>query len=112
MEITNPQYFVEQMKYAHEIGDKSLLECLGRLAYYESGKCEDHPDGWPYDDSRCCSQVHIHKDFDDHSFVWSWVDRNGKLIMNGGLIFHGTPGSPDTSHSVTLDRTYGWSIHT
>lgn len=112
MKITNPQYFAEQLEYAREIGDNTLFDCLKRCAFWEQGKCEDQPEGWPYDDSRYGSEVNIHKDYDKHSFYFEWMGKDGRLIMNGGIIFHGNPGEPDTSHSVTLDRQYGWSIHT
>lgn len=112
MKITNPQYFAEQLEYAREIGDNTLFQCLKRIAYWEQGKCEEQPEGWPYDDSRYDSEVHLHQDFDPHSFYFVWVDKNGNRIMNGGIIFHGTPGEADASHSVTLERHYGWSIHT
>lgn len=106
-------YLLEELEYANSIGDKSLRKCLDRLVYWETGKCEDQPDGWPWGHHYYNCKVHLHKDnYDKHSFYFVWCDKDGNRIMNGGIIFHGNPGEADNSHSVTLERTYGWTIHT
>lgn len=113
MIIHDSTYMFQQIQYAQSIGDKSLVEGLKRLAYYETGVSEENPDGYAPDHSYFGSRVEICPDgCDEHSFYWVWIDSAGKRIMNGGLIFHGLPGEPDKSHSVTLDRAHGWQIHT
>lgn len=87
------------------------MKCLKRLSEWETGAHTETGE-WPIGDYRRYSKVRIHKDYDEHSFYFSWDAEDGRRILNGGVIFHGNPGEPDKSHSVTLDRTYGWSIHT
>lgn len=105
-------YLLKELEYANSINDKSLANCLKRLAYYETGKCEERPDGYEWGHAYYNCKVHLHKDYDEHSFYWVWEAQDGRRIMNGGIIFHGNPGEADKSHSVTLERTYGWTIHT
>lgn len=64
-------------------------------------------------------RVRLWKDFAPFSFYFVIEAKNGddwKRFMNGGLIFHGPhdgngSGSAPT-FAVTLESTYGWSIHT
>lgn len=113
MVIHAPAYMFQEIQYAQSIGDKSLVEGLKRLAYYETGVSENNSDGYAPDHPDFGSHVEICPDrCDEHSFYWVWINKDGKRIMNGGLIFHGLPGEPDKSHSVTLDRAHSWQIHT
>jgi hypothetical protein len=60
--------------------------------------------------------VELYTDFAPMSFYWVELATNGKVYMNGGLIYHGQHdgggnGSAPT-FSVCLTPTNGWSIHT
>jgi hypothetical protein len=63
------------------------------------------------------SEVELYPDFAPYSFFWVWREVESKrVIMNGGLIYHGShdnggDGSSPT-FSVSLTPQFGWSIHT
>ncbi len=61
--------------------------------------------------------VTLFSDFAPLSMEFSITD-NGKHILNGGFIFHGSHdgfgngGAPTFSVSLSTDKEVGWSIHT
>ena len=83
----------EAREYAATLGDTSLQECLDRLESWER-------------DGRT---VHLYRDFAPYSFGFSLYGPDGQLVMNGGLLYH---GSPDRSCAVTFDREHLWQTHT
>lgn len=97
----------EALEFAKKIGDTTLQRCLDRLK-----TSEEHYilDGRPI-------QTNISTDFAPYSFYFVKCDiATGKVIMNGGIIFHGSHdgyGSGQSpTFSVCLEPTTGWSIHT
>lgn len=63
------------------------------------------------------SEIELYPDFAAYSFYWVWREiETGRIIMNGGLIYHGKHdnggdgGAP--TFSVSLTPQSGWSIHT
>jgi len=59
----------------------------------------------------------LYPDFAPYSFYWVWKEiESGRVITNGGLIYHGRHdnggdgGAP--TFSVNLGAHTGWSIHT
>jgi len=97
----------EALKFAKEIKDNSLQNCLNRLKKTE----ETYKiDGRPI-------QTYISIDFAPYSFYFSRHDElTGLFKGNGGIIFHGIHdrggdgGAP--TFSVCLEPTNGWQIHT
>lgn len=83
----------EAREYAATLGDKSLQECLDRLRSWER-------------DGRT---LHLYRDFAPYSFGFSLYGPDGQLVMNGGLLYHGTP---DRSCAVTFNRDDLWQTHT
>ena len=55
------------------------------------------------------SEITLYYDHSPLSFYFEMNDKSGKRVMNGGLLFH---GSPDESYAVQLVPTKGWQIHT
>ncbi len=93
------QYFIEQLKFAWQHNDNSLIDCLHRFRNYRKVG-QNH-------------KVVIGRDFSERSFVFHEDYGNGRYGLNGGIIFHGYPdeGYRENS-SVQLTPSYGWSIHT
>lgn len=58
------------------------------------------------------AKLRITNDFEEHSFMFYFLDDKDDLIMNGGIIFHGFEKEPDNSCSYTIGRVHGWEIHT
>jgi len=63
------------------------------------------------------SEIELYPDFAPYSFEWAWRNlETNKIIMNGGLIYHGKHdnggdgGAP--TFSVSLTPQSGWCIHT
>jgi hypothetical protein len=96
-------------KEADRTGDDSLDYCFERLkviAFNNGG------------------HVNIFKDWANLSFAFSITEGNaqvghpvqehyGRVIINGGLIFHGHDGNRENNLTCTLDdNPQGWSIHT
>ena len=79
----------EAREYATQLGDRSLRECLERLESWER-------------DGRT---VHLHRDFAPYSFGFRLCGPDGELVMNGGLLYHGTP---DRSCAWTENRDDLW----
>lgn len=83
----------EAKKYADKLGDNSLQRCLDKLKSWEH-------------DGRT---VHLYRDYAPYSFSFKLVAPDELLIMNGGLLYH---GSPDQSGAVTFDHENLWQTHT
>ena len=87
-------------KYAEKINNFSIYRCLDRLAKV---------------DTNCKSMTKIYPDFAPYSFAFARL-KNGKCIINGGIIFHGKHdgyGSGSApAFSVSINKETGWSIHT
>ena len=92
------RYVLEQLRYAREHGDDSLMDCLKRSRHCLK-LAKDH-------------EMMISSDFSHRSFLFADVV-NGKVVMNGGIIFHGYPEEGYMQNgSVQLTPSYGWQIHT
>jgi len=98
-DLTNGR--LEEAKvYAKNHNDESLQKCLDSLQRVdENSGCE----------------TSIVTDFAPLSFEFARF-KNGKRVMNGGIIFHGQhdgfgSGAAPTL-SVTITPTSGWQIHT
>lgn len=99
--VINEPHFEEVVSFGHKSGRiASLLGCfeqLNRLARNLRASLTLFPDFAPY------------------SFYWT-LQRDGKQVYNGGVIFHGAHdrggdgGAP--TFSVCLTATDGWAIHT
>jgi len=88
------------LDHANKISDFSIYKCLDSLAKA---------------DISCKSKTKIYPDFAPYSFAFARL-RDGKCIINGGIIFHGEhdghgSGSAPT-FSVSINKETGWSIHT
>ena len=93
------KYFIEQVRYAAQHNDNSLLDCLRRFrSYMKRGAAH---------------KIMIGRDFTDRSFVFHEDYGNGRYGLNGGIIFHGYPDEGYKENcSVQLNPSFGWSIHT
>lgn len=93
------QYFMEQVRYASQHNDTSLLDCLRRFRHYMK--------------RGAAHKIVISRDFTDRSFQFLEDYGNGKYGLNGGIIFHGYPEEGYKENcSVQLTPSYGWQIHT
>jgi len=91
----------EAVKFARQIRDQSLIQCLRSLKEVE----KNNPG----------TTTHLANDFAKYSFYWERF-HDGRFCMNGGIIYHGPhdgygSGSAPT-FSTTVSKTVGWSIHT
>lgn len=92
------KYFIEQVRYAHEHGDNSLMDCAKRFH------------NWVKVDNN--HVVTIHKDsLSERSFFFDEYLGNGNYGICGGLIFHGYDDYK-TNGSVQLTPTKGWAMYT
>lgn len=85
-------------EYTEARGDKSLSQCIGRLAEWVD-----------------CT-IFISNDFDEMSFFFREIRQDSRPGLCGGIIYHGPrdgfgSGSGPT-FSVCLEPTQGYSIHT
>lgn len=79
--------------------DKTFGECVMRLFGFYAW------DG--------VKEVNIYSDRCEHSFYFEVCREDGRVSINGGMIFHGFPDEGYRQNgSVQLSRSYGWSIHT
>lgn len=88
---------LEAILYGHKIQNDSLLEILERYSNDPRGNLVLYPDFAPL------------------SMLFA-IMKDGQVIMNGGVIFHGKhdgngSGSAPT-FSVSITKTDGWQIHT
>jgi len=103
------EYLKAAFKEADRTGDDSLDYCFERLkvlAFNYGG------------------HVNVFKDWANLSFAFSITekdapvdepikDNHGRLLMNGGIIFHGHDGVRENNLTCTLDDDpQGWRIHT
>ncbi len=65
------------------------------------------------------SEIRLFPDSAPYSLYWEWVSlenqENPRLIMNGGLIYHGQHDRGDgnsPNFTVNITPTTGWKIHT
>lgn len=87
--------------YAESINDKTLSECLNRLEKYEQNE---------YDYGHVTAN--LYKDFCEHSFYFVLERPDGSMMMNGGIILHGTGKE---TYSVCIDGEPDapqWRMHT
>ena len=92
--ILCPKEWVDARSFAQNTLDKSFDHCISRLMSW--GFCDD-------DDVT----LTICRDFDKHCFNFAFTSKDGKPIVNGGIIYHGKP--------AVFERygySYGWHIHT
>lgn len=96
MRIFCQEWYDEAVRYAEEINDPSLQDCLDRLKNWETNP-------------HCPCEIQLHKDFAPYSFLFKQRYENGTYGIIGGLVYH---GSPDESYCVQLEPKKGWQIHT
>lgn len=94
MIIKCEERFKEALAHAEKTGDKTLQDCLERLRRYETSMN---------------AEAHLMRDHSKLSLYFEFYNKDGKRIMNGGIVYH---GDPDESHSFTSDPTKGWQMHT
>ena len=87
MKILCQEHYDKVVKYAKEIGDTSLDNCLKRLEQWENNP-------------NCPCEIELYRDFAPHSFGFRECYPDGKTGIVGGLIYH---GNPDRSYSVLLE---------
>lgn len=93
------RYFIEQLRYASQHNDNSLIDCVRRFRNYRKAGAQH--------------KIVISRDFADRSFQFYEDYGNSKYGLNGGIIFHGYPSEGYRENfSVQLTPSYGWSIHT
>lgn len=90
------EYYDEVMQFAKSINDASLQKCLDRLKEWEKNP------------NRPC-EIEIYYDFAPYSFGFTERYPDGKIGINGGVLYHGLP---DESFAVQLTPFKGWQIHT
>ena len=92
------EYVIEQLRYAAQNNDNSLIRCLNGFRKHMK-RADDH-------------KIVIYKDFAERSFTFC-EKVGGESRMAGGIIFHGYPKEGYKQNgSVMLRPSYGWSIHT
>ena len=79
-----------------EFGDTTLQKCLERLK------------SWEKNPNRPC-EIELYYDFAPYSFGFRERYPDGRIGIEGGLLYH---GRPDESLAVLLEPFHGWSIHT
>ena len=93
MEIRCEERYQQALEHAAKTEDDSLQKCLDRLKQWEKNReCE----------------IILYYDSSPLSFYFEMM-KDGTRIMNGGLLFH---GSPDESYAFQIEPTKGWEIHT
>ena len=91
----------EAVRFARQIRDQSLIQCLRSLKRVEN--------------TNPGTNTHLANDFAPYSFYWERF-RDGAFQGNGGIIFHGTKGEYQ-SGAPTFSTCIGgkpdaWEIHT
>ena len=90
----------EALKFAKDINDNSLENCIARLKLV---------------DSNTGSETTLYEDFSPKSFYFVRY-KESEFVGNGGIIFHGKHdgyGSGNApTFSVSLTPVNGWQIHT
>ena len=78
MKILCQEHYDKVVKYAKEIGDTSLDNCLKKLEQWENNP-------------NCPCEIELYRDFAPHSFGFRECYPAGKTGIVGGLIYHGNP---------------------
>lgn len=103
MKIHCQERYTETLKYAESIGDRTLQDCIDRLKQWEENSAKRGVQ----------MEIQLCSDFEKHSFGFYELYADERVGIQGGVLFHGTPNTPDDSMAVCVDgRAYGWRIHT
>lgn len=100
----------KKWRAAWEKSEEAL--CNGQIKYEQSlqymlVKMMDFARWENVDEVRICS------DFDEHCFGFGIIRKDGTLLLNGGIIFHGLPDEGyKVNGSVEISPSYGWATHT
>lgn len=89
-----------EFAYEHKLA-ANLHEVFARLLSWEH-----------YDERGQEQEVIVGMDWDDKCFSFHVQDREGRVGLCGGIIFHGLPGHYVENGSVMLSPSCGWQIHT
>ena len=106
--VKNRDHFVSVVKAAKQMGGKSLDSFHGCLEYL----CKPAEGSVNAQRNR---QIIIGRDFAPMSFVFAVVGDGGKLVLNGGMIFHParSNGVSGEMSVVLTPQDFGhWSLHT
>ena len=100
MIVLCPERFEAIREFAKSINDTTFEACLKRLqGWEESSQKTERP-----------TTLYIGSDFAPHSLSFSLRYADGRIDINGGLLFH---GDPDQSMAVCIDGPFvGWRTHT
>ena len=90
MKILNEEHFQNVKRYAESIGDTTLQKCLERLK------------SWEKNPNRPC-EIELYYDFAPYSFGFRERYPDGRIGIEGGLLYH---GRPDQSFATLPDLTY------
>jgi len=88
----------QMMEHAIEKGqEKSLVRSLAGVLQHDMNG----------------NKVVLTPDFVMLSLEFAVLDKTDKVILNGGIIYHGSAEDPlIRNYSTTVEQTYGWSVHT
>lgn len=101
MVIHCEEKFNSTREYSKSLKDTTLSDCFKRLEKYE--KLEHVPG----------LVVNLYSDYCKYSFYFVINRPDGSMYMNGGILYHGSPGEPDNSFAVCIEgRVFGWRMHT
>jgi len=93
----------EQLDFAKSINDPSLQNCLDRLKNVEDNYKERGQE----------IETEIYPDWVKRSFAFCRKTSEGQFMMNGGIIYHGSPNEGyQEGGSVQIEPSYGWQTHT
>jgi len=76
--------------------EKTLYDCLQSLERMAQDK----------------RTVLLSPDFAPQSLCFCILDENKNCVMNGGLIYHSSEDGFGNGFSVSINKHYGWSLHT
>jgi hypothetical protein len=93
----------EQLEFAKTINDESLQHCLDNIKRVEEN----------YKERGQTIETEIYLDWAKRSFAFYRKTPEGQCILNGGIIYHGSPNEGyQEGGSVQINPSYGWQIHT
>lgn len=96
MIIRCQEHYDKVVKYAGEIGNDSLQQCIERLKQWEKNSNGNY-------------EIELYYDMAPYSFGFAERYKDGRTGIVGGLLYHGLP---DRSLAVIMEPFHGWSIHT